>query len=107
MPVGETILLGFATGLCLLFAWAIDRHGAVSLIAGYRAGEFSPARERELAVDVRNVLLAVAGLLGLLVVDAWTGRLPWAGELVTIGTLLLAGWIVWKYNVGNDETETI
>lgn len=101
MALGETVVLGFVAVWMLFLAWAIDRGGAVDLVAGYRKGQLPEAREAELARDVRTVLLAVVGLLGLLVVDAWTGAVPRTGELFVVVTAALVGWLVWKWNVAS------
>lgn len=106
MAIGETVVLSFVAALCLLFAWAIGRHGEVDLIAGYRSGQYPPDRERELAADMRNLLLVVTGLLVVQIVDAWTGLVPRAGTLLVVVTAGLLGWIAWKHNVKYDSQES-
>lgn len=98
MAVGETILVGFAIGLCLFFAWIIGHRGGVDAIAGYQKRDLPPQRERELATDIRNLLVGVAVLLSLTIIDAWTGSIPYDGIVVLLLILLLVGWIIWKYN---------
>lgn len=97
MAVGETILVGVCIGVCLLLGWAIDRHGAVDLTAGYQKGDLPPEREQELATDIRNLLWAVAILLGLTIIDEWTKPFPYDGVLVLVLIVLLVGRIIWKY----------
>lgn len=60
MAVGETIVVGFYIGVCLLLGWAINRRGAVDLFAGYQQDDLPPEREHELTMDIRTLLWSVA-----------------------------------------------
>jgi|GEM_PF-4208534 len=102
MPIGETVLLVVVASSCLFIAWAIGRDGGQGLIAGYRRGQLSAKEEAELVRDVRVMLFGVVGLLGLLVVDAWTEAVPRAGTVMMAGTVVLVGWVVWKWNRTGD-----
>lgn len=97
MAVGETVLVGVCIGICLLLGWAINRRGAVDLIAGYQKGDLPPEREQELATDIRNLLWAVAILLSLAIIDEWTRPLPYDGVVVLVLIVLLVSRIIWKY----------
>jgi hypothetical protein len=91
------MLVGFCIGGCLLLGWAISRRSAVDIIAGYQQGDLPPEREQELTTDIRNLLWGVAILLGLIIIDEWTGQLPYDGVLVLVGIGLLVSRITWKY----------
>ena len=97
MPVVETVILAPAIGLCLLFAWAVHRRGAVGLIAGYDGG-LPPEREAELARDAATLLVVTAAAVGLLVVEAWTGVIPRPAPLATLTILTAIAWFLWKWN---------
>ena len=94
MALAVTVVLAPAIGLCLLFAWAIHRRGAVGLIAGYD-GDLPPEREAELGRDAAVVLVVAAAAVGLLVVDAWTGAVPRPVPLVTLTFLSAIAWFLW------------
>jgi hypothetical protein len=87
-------------GVLVAFGWAIDSRGAVGLIAGYDPGDLPPKRERELARDVRNVLVASAVLCLPLLVDYWILTLPTLLliGLPVVGVLLLTAGLVRKYD---------
>ncbi len=102
--VGVGIVVG-TIALLVGLGSAIDRGGAVGLIAGYRAGELPPEREDELARDVRNVLFVTALSLVPLLVQFAGRDLPavvHAGVPVAV-PLVLSGWLVWKWNLGADR----
>ena len=103
MALAVTVVLAPAIGICLLFAWAIHRRGAVGLIAGYDGG-LPPEREAELARDAARVLVVAAAAVGLLVVDAWTGAVPRPDVLVTLATLAAVAWFLWKWNVRAERS---
>ena len=102
MPTGETVLLVVVACWCLFLAWAIGWDGGQGLIAGYSPGQLPAKQETELVRDVQLVLFGVVGLLGLLVVDAWTDAVPRAGTVMMVGTFVLVGWVVWKWNRAGD-----
>jgi hypothetical protein len=97
MALAVTVVLAPAIGLCLLFAWAVHRRGAVGLIAGYD-GDLSPEREAELGRDAATVLVVTAAAVGLLVVEAWTGAIPRPVPLVTLTVLTAIAWFLRKWN---------
>lgn len=104
MPLAETAILTLVAAWCLLLAWAIDRGGAVELVAGYQKGQYSEAREAELARDARNLLLVVVAMLALFVVDAWTDAVPRVDVLFLVIIVTFVGWLIWKWNVAVDTT---
>jgi len=97
MALVVTFVLAPAIGLCLLFAWAIHRRGAVGLIAGYDGG-LPPEREAALGRDAATVLVVTAAAVGLLIVDAWTGVVPRPVPLVTLTIVTAVAWFLWKWN---------
>lgn len=61
-------------------------------------GDLPPKQERELATDIRNLLLVISVLLAVLIIDVWTDRIPYADLLLLVVSVFLVGRIRWKYN---------
>jgi hypothetical protein len=72
-----------------------------SLIAGYQSGDLPEEDEEQLVTDIRIVLIGVTLSLFPLLIQ---NRIDLVSVSVATGlslavSLILVGWIVWKYNV--------
>jgi hypothetical protein len=72
-----------------------------SLIAGYQSGDLPEEDEKQLVTDIRIVLIGVTLSLFPLLIQ---NRIDLVSVSVATGlslavSLILVGWIVWKYNV--------
>jgi hypothetical protein len=96
------ITLSIIATMCVLVALGrvVDNRGAVGLISGYDAGHLPLERERELARDVRNVLVVSAVLLLPILVDSLILTLPplLLFGIPVVGTLVFATGLIWRYN---------